>query len=87
MYKCISDDIVSVGNFLIMLSIFQNDENKKCYSCKTQNNRLVCSDDTCNTDTNISHCKSLVFNKSIKLVNVTFCNMRAKNFFMLVKNK
>lgn len=64
--KCISDDIVSVGNFLIMLSIFQNDENKKCCSCKTQNNWLACSDDTCNTDTNISHCKSLVFNKSTR---------------------
>ena len=59
--ECISDDIVSVGNFLIMLSIFQNDENKKRCSCKTQNNWLACSDDTCSTDANISYCKSLVF--------------------------
>jgi hypothetical protein len=59
--KCISDDIVSVGNFLIMLSIFQNNENKKRCSCKTQNNRLVCDNDTRSIDANISHCKSLVF--------------------------
>lgn len=32
--KCSSDDIVSVGNFLVMLSIFQSDENKKCCSAK-----------------------------------------------------
>ena len=39
--KCSSDDIVSVGNFLIMLSIFQNDENKKCCFYKTKNSLIV----------------------------------------------
>lgn len=56
--KCGSNDIVSVGDFLAMLSIAKLW--KKMLLFKTQNSRLACSGDICSIDMNIRSCRPFV---------------------------